>query len=146
MGKVKLRGVDFGLIERDRALGLRDQITLIVRLLLGNRVTLDEVLIAAEIGLGLFEQGLQRIDLGERARLGRRRGLGVPRGCGRRRGLDRLGLDRLRRVGGLRRRCGLGLERVRRRGRRSDRGRWGDRLCIPGFVSGGLVAAGAPES
>jgi hypothetical protein len=58
VGKVELRGVHFGLIERDRALSLRDQITLIVRLLLGNRVTLDEVLIAAEIGLGLFEQRL----------------------------------------------------------------------------------------
>src|SRR5262249_49987001 len=43
VGKIELRGVNFGPVERYRAFVLHDQKALIVRLLLGNRITLDEV-------------------------------------------------------------------------------------------------------
>jgi hypothetical protein len=58
VGKIELRRIDLGLIERHRAFVLRNQKVLIVGLLLGNRVALDEELIPSKVFLRLFVQRL----------------------------------------------------------------------------------------
>ncbi len=58
IGKIELRGLDVGLIERDCALVLLDDIDLILGLLLGDRVLLRQNLITREIDLCFRQHAL----------------------------------------------------------------------------------------
>src|SRR6202034_2029146 len=58
IGKIELRGLDVGLIERDCALVLLNDVDLILGLLLGDRVLLRQNLITREIDLRLRQYAL----------------------------------------------------------------------------------------
>ena len=64
VGQIELSRVHLSPIERDRGLVLLDEVVLVVKLLLGDRLALHEVLKAAEICLRLFENRLIVSQLG----------------------------------------------------------------------------------